>query len=1025
MIKPRTIRVFAAQKTFQDKLTDETISRSNKITRIQHVDSSLVKRKPTMPSQDSPPTAYKLKLASKQLVKEKTKEKNVVESPLEDDQSVANSANQSTLFRSIGQKSHQGTLHPALPSDTTYSLPKIPRVMSDLENLDLKEKIKLTQKAVLAKSTTATFTAGYYNRASNNAQAALLENVTTITGDYHVHSNDSVQVRAELQAISNQATNFLNEHFSADLKEQLIRGHGRITDSSGLVMNVLYEKQFNTDKPKINIVFSGTFTGENSSNQLVANANLIVRGKVSGPLKKADELVAIIKSQIGDNADLCLSGFSLGGAIASYAGLANDIEITTLSTIPLSDRVLVKLNERTKGKLEQRLERLTNLYVSKDEVTSKLSKNVGKSYKIIREQFDLVSYRGNLNIAGVHTNSDIIWIRNTYINNNLNIYTSLKFDQKIDEEVYEKYFSEESKKLTPLSIKQFRYELDSSIDDYLLNNNEESKLSHDLKKLRFGFPDNIKSKSLIDKVNAIENELKFILGKKSLIGLLSNKFYIENLYHCLLEYKGNLIKDRKEFSYPIANISSEISDSLFINIEKKAINENSPSNIHEKKVVTAKINSHILMGGDEIWPAIYEIMSKAEKSIDLQTYIYHEDSEPAKWVHKAIDEIQQRQINKMKDNKLIEPISINFYIDQHKFESVIDMKGNTSKNSISNYGIGYTRFIDPRLVKVNTYVHNPVARGSLHSKTVIVDGQKAVITSANLKDTHSQITSDGEARQDVGFIMTGDVVSQLQQDMNAIAKLTKNNLIGTNENNKVLIDDENEVFFKLREKYYPSALKNQSSPDIWHRYDPTLDKIRIEKMFDGIKNSSVIESDVLILSKPPKDVLYSRIPKSQQRNGILSALNNAEVSIKILGANLNGKEVTDSLINAIKRGVKVEILLPSSMLDELSSLDEKSNHQTYYYLNKTAKELNVQNNLDLRWQGTSDGHLARDGTGGKTHVKYMNIDGISIIGSMNLDIQSWKYSGELSMVIKDRQLNEHIDKSIFQDEFIQGLSYDS
>ncbi|MFY2508749.1 phospholipase D-like domain-containing protein [Vibrio pectenicida] len=69
--------------------------------------------------------------------------------------------------------------------------------------------------------------------------------------------------------------------------------------------------------------------------------------------------------------------------------------------------------------------------------------------------------------------------------------------------------------------------------------------------------------------------------------------------------------------------------------------------------------------------------------------------------------------------------------------------------------------------------------------------------------------------------------------------------------------------------------------------------------------------------------------------------------------------------------------------------------------------------------------MARDGTGGKTHVKYISVDGISIIGSMNLDIQSWKYSGELSMVIKDRPLNETLNKNIFQDEFIQGLPYSS
>ena len=907
----------------------------------------------------------------------------------------------------------------------TQPIPKLPRVMSDLESLDITQKISLTHKAILAKSTTSAYTSGYYNRASNNAQAALLEKVTTITGDYHVHSNDSAQVRSELKSISNQANSFMDKYFSADLKEQLINGHGRITDPSGLVMNVLYEKQIATDKPKINIVFSGTFTGEDLSNQLKANFNLVVRGKVSEPLKKADELVGIIKQQVGDNADLSLSGFSLGGAIASYAGLANDIETTTLSTVPLSDNVLKKLNERTKGKLEQRLGNLTNLYVSKDEVTSKLSKNIGTSYKVTSDEYDPNDYKESFNIAGVHNNADVIWIRNTFLQNDINIYTSKAFDEYIEEDLYDKYFSDESKKLTTLDLKQLRYELDNKIDDFLLNDKSKSVLSSSLQDYRYNFLENINSKESIDKLNIIEKELNSILGNKSTLSLMLTSNNVKNLYNAVVEYKSNLNKNYPSTATPISDIPIKKSDALFKLIESSTINKNSPSNIISNTISKASINSNILMGGDEIWPATYQVMAKAEKRIDLQTYIYHEDSEAAKWVHKAIDEIQQRQFDKLNDGQKVEPVEINFYLDHHQLESYIGMKDSFSKNPISNYGIGYTAFLDPRLVKVKTFAHQPLGRGSLHSKSTVVDGKTAVITSANLKYTHSQITTDGEARQDIGIIMTGDVVSQFQQEINTIAKSTEKNLIGTNETEIMEFNEENARFFKLREKYYPSTLKNEPTSDVWHRYDPSLDKKRVEKMFGMIQSADSVLSDVLVLSKPPKDTLSSKLVKSQQRDGILSALNNAEHSIKILGANLNGDEVLEAVLGAISRGVKVEVLLPNSMLDELSALDGSSNHQSYDYLQRKVIELNMQDKLDLRWQGTPDGRLARDGTGGKTHAKYINVDGISIIGSMNLDIQSWKYSGELSMVIKDRKLNEHLDKTIFQEEFVNSLPYRS
>ena len=51
----------------------------------------------------------------------------------------------------------------------------------------------------------------------------------------------------------------------------------------------------------------------------------------------------------------------------------------------------------------------------------------------------------------------------------------------------------------------------------------------------------------------------------------------------------------------------------------------------------------VLETGDEIGPAMYALMRKANRSIRLQTYFFYEKSESAKWLHRSIDELQKTQ----------------------------------------------------------------------------------------------------------------------------------------------------------------------------------------------------------------------------------------------------------------------------------------------------------------------------------------------------------------------------------------------
>jgi phosphatidylserine/phosphatidylglycerophosphate/cardiolipin synthase-like enzyme len=902
------------------------------------------------------------------------------------------------------------------------------RNVIDVSSLNTEKKINLAKQAVIAKSTTSVLSAGNYNRASSDAHAAVLQNITTINGGYLVHSTDSVGVRNNLKKVSSEANDFMSDHFSEEYQTLLTKGSGRITDSSGIVMNVLYEKNPDNLKPTIHLVFSGTFTGGDITNQLKTDFNLIAAGKADKALSKSEKLVSDIKSQVDNNAEIVVTGVSLGGAFASYAGIANNLDVVALAPVRLPQKAIEKLGNKTGDDLNQRVDKLTNLYISKDEVTSKLEKNIGHSYKITKEDFDTTYYSGSLGNSGVHSNSDNIWLSYVYAENDLNIYTGAKNTSTSDlsADVHDKYFSSDSFNVSSVDKVSLKYDFNRRSDEYLLKNYSGSSLNKkivDYKENASGYTTKAEH---YEALSAIEKEIVEVLKSTSSASVIKGPV-VKDMYQSVVEYKSAF---KPEGGWPLRSdeitISQEQSDTLFSHVESALVNKRSPSNVKDIGVSKAQISNKVLMTGDEIWPATYDLMASAEKSIDLQTYIYHETSEAAKWVHKAIDELHQRQFKKLNNDEEVTPVEINFYIDQHKTESVdvFNFKDSTEKNPISNYGIGYPRLLDPRLVKVNVYAHTPSTRGSLHSKTVIIDDKKAVVTSANLKYTHSKVSTEGESRQDIGIVLEGDVVKDLKEDINTISTLTRKNLIGTNEH-EISIDSENESSYVLPKKYYPSPYKSWSDAQDWHRYDPEVDRTRIEQMFNEIKSTSVSDADVLVLSKRPEDYLYKKNISSAQRDGVLAAINNAQVSIKIYHANLNVPEVLDGMINALHRGVTVEVLVPSSLQDGLSSLDAKSNFESYYFLQSKAKKEGVDHNLDLRWQASADARLARDGVSGKTHIKYMNIDGIAIVGSMNLDVQSWKYSGELSVIINSPVFNKNIDKTVFRDEFIRGIPFDT
>jgi phospholipase D len=120
-------------------------------------------------------------------------------------------------------------------------------------------------------------------------------------------------------------------------------------------------------------------------------------------------------------------------------------------------------------------------------------------------------------------------------------------------------------------------------------------------------------------------------------------------------------------------------------------------------------------------------------------------------------------------------------------------------------------------------------------------------------------------------------------------------------------------------------------------------------------------------------------PSKQCQIKLIGEINKAQKSIYVQAYSFTDREVTNALVDAAKRGVKVKILL------------DKSNRND----NRSAKDIIIYNRIPLRF----------DYPPGIAYNKVMVIDqSIIITGSYNFSASAYKRNTENLLVIHNKQL---------------------
>src|SRR5690606_22264670 len=145
----------------------------------------------------------------------------------------------------------------------------------------------------------------------------------------------------------------------------------------------------------------------------------------------------------------------------------------------------------------------------------------------------------------------------------------------------------------------------------------------------------------------------------------------------------------------------------------------------------------------------------------------------------------------------------------------------------------------------------------------------------------------------------------------------------------------------------------------------------------------------------------------------------ARSHIRIQTPNLNDDAAKAGLVDAVKRGVRVEIVLSKGFNDltEQAPGQGGTNEENVAMLHEelaAAGVTDICNKLQIRWY-SRDGLYPIVGNGiYASHAKYMSIDDtVVIVGTANMDTQSWNNSREVNIVVDDAVTTRAWDATLF------------
>ena len=391
--------------------------------------------------------------------------------------------------------------------------------------------------------------------------------------------------------------------------------------------------------------------------------------------------------------------------------------------------------------------------------------------------------------------------------------------------------------------------------------------------------------------------------------------------------------------------------------------------------------------GPQIFPAMADLIASARYEVDFQTYVWEQDSQPAQEILAALTRLAR---NRLADPTRDRPVRARFLLDA----SDIGFGSQAIEDSMPALaGALEALALDPRAVtwEIGAFVHSTL--GNLHVKTLVVDGMVAMVTGANPQHHHDY----AEPWHDAGFVVRGEVA------------------LG-------MLGDFEDAWLRSAQWTCGSALGDPTA--CTRTPSPTVYRVLVDPALDGTCMPVMIAMRMADPSALSNDV------DNPQDQAFLAAFDAATDHIRLQSPNLNDDAAKAGLLAAVRRGVRVDIILSKGFNFVTESLPGQGgpNVTTVAELYATLRAegmSDVCDRLRIRWH-SFDGIMAVDGNGPRaSHTKYASVDDrIALAGTANMDTQSWNNSREVNVLVDDGTTTVSWDTMLFIPDFEQGIVVD-
>jgi len=394
----------------------------------------------------------------------------------------------------------------------------------------------------------------------------------------------------------------------------------------------------------------------------------------------------------------------------------------------------------------------------------------------------------------------------------------------------------------------------------------------------------------------------------------------------------------------------------------------------------------MLLRGPEIFPRMRELIAGAQREVDLEFYVWENDSDPARDIFAGLKDLEAAA---RADNRA-EPVTVRLIVDAFNEGSPFAFPGEYRiTNLMPTVASGLEALaLDPRYVhwQLAAYTHNGF--GNLHSKILVVDGHTAVIGGANVEAVHNDV----DPWNDSAYHVEGDVAVSLLAEFDNAWHLSHEWTCGSAGGSQ-------------------DACTRDPAP-VAHAV--TANALAAD----------TCEPIMVVTRSGDANPLGNRTDNTQDQ-AFLAAFAHAQHHIHMMTPNLNDDAAKAALVAAVRRGVTVDLVLSHGFNDKGENLPGQGgtnveNVQTL--LTQTLADLPDRcTRLRIRWYASDAGQLVEGNGPLASHAKYTSIDDeIVIVGGANMDTQAWNHSRETNIVVGVPDVVRAWDAKMFSAAFTRG-----